>query len=78
MLLLSALESIIGDALPSLKQMSRKRKASRRYNGATAGERGKEQRPLHMQVSLAEQDETLIITLYEPSLDEWEEHRRRR
>ena len=35
-------------------------------------------RPLHIQVSLADESETLIITLYEPNLDEWEDHRRRR
>ena len=35
-------------------------------------------RPLHIQVSLAEEDETLIITLYEPDSSEWEDHRRRR
>ena len=35
-------------------------------------------RPLHIQVSLAEESETLIITLYEPDPSEWEDYRRRR
>ncbi|MCY4576617.1 MAG: DUF4258 domain-containing protein [Chloroflexi bacterium] len=35
-------------------------------------------RPIHIQVSLADESETLIITLYEPNLDEWEDYRRRR
>ena len=35
-------------------------------------------RPLHLQVSLADLDEVVIITLYEPDEAEWIEHRIRR
>lgn len=35
-------------------------------------------RPLHIQVSSADSDETRIITLYEPDPSEWAEFRKRR
>ena len=35
-------------------------------------------RPLHIQISLADIPQTRIVTLYEPSIDEWEEYSKRR
>ena len=35
-------------------------------------------RPLHIQVSFCESDNTKIITLYEPDSDEWVDNRKRR
>ena len=35
-------------------------------------------RPLHFQVSLADSDVAVIVTLYEPDETEWMEHRTRR
>lgn len=35
-------------------------------------------RPLHFQVSLADSDDVVIVTLYEPGEAEWVEHRIRR
>ena len=35
-------------------------------------------RPLHIQVSVADSPKIRIVTLYEPSEDEWEDYRRRR
>jgi hypothetical protein len=38
----------------------------------------KSDRPLHLQVSLADSDVVVIITLYEPDETEWLDHRMRR
>ena len=35
-------------------------------------------RPLHIQVSVSESPKVRIVTLYEPSEDEWEDYMRRR
>lgn len=35
-------------------------------------------RPLHMQVSLTMSSQTRIVTIYEPTLDQWEDYSRRR
>jgi hypothetical protein len=35
-------------------------------------------RPLHIQISSMASPQVRIVTIYEPSLDEWEEYSRRR